>query len=145
VFAFFAAGVTVGGLSGLGDSLTDRVALGIIAGLVVGKVVGILGATWLLARFTRAQLDPNLRWVDMAGVSLLAGIGFTVSLLIGELAFGAGSPRDEHVKVGVLTASLLAASLAAVILVFRNRAYRRIEAAEAVDSDGDGIPDAYQR
>lgn len=94
-------GVTIGGLSGFVDSVTDRVALGILVGLVAGKVIGILGATYVMARFTRATLDPHLRWVDMLGMSLLAGIGFTVSLLIGELAFGAGSVRDEHVKVGV--------------------------------------------
>ena len=145
VFAFFAAGVTVGGLSGLGDSLTDRVAIGIIAGLVAGKTIGILAATWLTARFTRAELDPDLRWIDMAGVALLGGIGFTVSLLIGELAFGAGSLRDEHVKVGVLAASVVAAMLAAVLLGTRNRVYKRVEAENALDSDGDGIPDAYQR
>ena len=103
VFAFFAAGVTVGGLSGVADALTDPVAVGIVAGLLVGKSVGVFGATWLLARFTRADLDEGLAWVDVAGLSLLAGIGFTVSLLIGELAFEPGSMHDDHVKVGVLT------------------------------------------
>lgn len=145
VFAFFAAGVTIGGFSGLGESLSDRVAIGIIAGLVVGKAVGILAATWLTARFTRAELDPDLRWIDMAGVALLGGIGFTVSLLIGELAFGAGSLRDEHVKVGVLAGSVIAAVIAGVLLSVRNRGYKRVEEAEALDSDGDGVPDAYQR
>ncbi|MEP6562657.1 MAG: Na+/H+ antiporter NhaA, partial [Nakamurella sp.] len=91
VFAFFAAGVSIGGLTGLGTSLTDPVAIGIIAGLVLGKTTGIFGATYLVARFTRAQLDDNLRWIDVAGLAILAGIGFTVSLLIGELAYGAGS------------------------------------------------------
>jgi NhaA family Na+:H+ antiporter len=144
VFAFFAAGVTIGGLSGLGESLTDRVALGIIAGLILGKAIGIFGTTFTVARFTRADLDPNLRWLDVLGVSLLAGIGFTVSLLIGDLAFGLGSTRDEHVKVAVLTASLVASALAAALLKSRDRAYRRIEAEEALDSDADGIPDAYE-
>ena len=60
----------------------------------------------------------------MVGLGLLAGIGFTVSLLIGELAFGPGSERDEHVKVGILAGSMLAATLAAVVLQLRNRAYR---------------------
>lgn len=144
VFAFFSAGVTVGGLSGLGASLTDSVALGIIAGLVVGKTVGIMGATWLVSRFTRAELDTDLRWPDIAGLSLLAGIGFTVSLLIGELAFGPGSSTDEHVKVGVLTGTLLAALLATAVLKPRDRRYRRIAEAEARDDDQDGIPDVYQ-
>jgi Na+:H+ antiporter, NhaA family len=145
VFAFFSAGVTVGGLSGLGAALTDRVALGIAVGLVVGKTVGIAGATWLVSRFTRAQLDPELGWPDVLGLALLGGIGFTVSLLIGELAFGAGSLRDEHVKIGVLTGTVLAALLAAGLLRLRDRRYRRINAEEARDADGDGIPDVYQQ
>lgn len=145
VFAFLAAGVTVGGLSGLVDSLRDPVALGIVCGLVVGKAVGITGSTWLLARFTRADLDDELAWTDVIGVSMLAGIGFTVSLLIGELAFGQGSERDEHVKVGVLIGSLIAVIGASVVLRLRNRTYRRIHENESQDLDHDGIPDVYQR
>jgi Na+:H+ antiporter, NhaA family len=143
VFSFFAAGVTVGGLTGLRDALTDRVALGIVVGLVVGKFLGVFGTTWLLGRFTRATLDENLRWLDVAGLAILAGIGFTVSLLIGELAYGPESVRDEHVKVGVLTGSLIASLLAAVVLRSRNRTYRRLCAEEAVDADADGVPDVY--
>ena len=143
VFAFFAAGVTVGGLSGLGDSLSDRVAVGIVVGLLVGKPLGILAATWLLARFTRADLDPDIAWVDVVGLSVLAGIGFTVSLLIGELAFGAGSERDEHVKVAVLVGSLLAAVVSGVFLRARSRRYDAVAQREAVDADADGIPDVF--
>jgi NhaA family Na+:H+ antiporter len=124
IFAFFAAGVTVGGPDGFADALTDPVALGIVAGLLVGKSVGVFGSTWLLARFTRADLDEGLAWVDVVGLSLLAGIGFTVSLLIGELAFDPGSVHEEHVKVGVLTGSVLAALAATVVLGARNRTYR---------------------
>lgn len=145
VFAFFSAGVTVGGLSGLGTALTDRIAIGIIVGLVVGKTLGIAGATWLVSRFTRAQLDPALGWPDVIGLAMLGGIGFTVSLLIGELAFGAGSEQEEHVKIGVLVGTLLGAALAAVLLRLRNRRYRAMCAAEDRDSDADGIPDMYQR
>ena len=144
VFAFFAAGVTVGGLTGLTESLTDTVALGIIVGLVAGKTIGIFGSTYLMARFTKATLDQDLRWVDVAGLAVLAGIGFTVSLLIGDLAYGAGSERDEHVKVGVLVGSLAAALIAAVILRLRNRTYRRLCAEEERDSDADGTPDVYE-
>ncbi|MDZ7915119.1 Na+/H+ antiporter NhaA [Rhodococcus qingshengii] len=144
VFAFFAAGVTVGGISGLTNALTDSVALGIIAGLVVGKTVGVFGTTYILARFTRAVLDEGLSWIDVFGVAILAGIGFTVSLLIGDLAFGAGSLRDDHVKIGVLAGSVLAALLASIVLRLRNRAYRSIAENEARDDDGDGIPDVYQ-
>jgi NhaA family Na+:H+ antiporter len=130
IFAFLSAGVTVGGLSGLADSLTDRVALGIVIGLVVGKAVGVFGATWLVARFTHADLDEGLAWVDVFGLAMLCGVGFTVSLLIGELAFGPGSIRDDHVKVGVLTGSVVAALLATVVLRLRNRRYRRVHAEE---------------
>jgi NhaA family Na+:H+ antiporter len=143
VFAFLSAGVTIAGLSGLRSALTDPVAVGVIVGLVVGKTTGVLGGAWLVARLTRAALDEALAWVDVLGVALLAGIGFTVSLLIGELAFGAGTERDEHVKVAVLAGSLLAALLAAGVLLGRDRAHRRICEAEALDADHDGVPDMY--
>ena len=145
VFAFLSAGVTVGGLSGLGAALSDRVAIGIIVGLVVGKAIGITAATWLVARFTHAELDEDLGWPDVLGLSLLGGIGFTVSLLISELAFGAGSLRDEHAKVGVLVGTLTAALLASVLLRLRNRRYQRIEEDERRDADQDGVPDVYQQ
>jgi NhaA family Na+:H+ antiporter len=144
IFAFLSAGVTIGGLSGLGASLTDRVALGIVAGLVVGKTIGITLATWLVARFTHAELEEGLTWTDVVGLAMLGGIGFTVSLLIGELAFGLGTERDDHVKVAVLTGSLAAALLAAVVLRVRDRAYRRIREQEELDRDHDGIPDVYE-
>ncbi|MCW2682246.1 MAG: nhaA [Blastococcus sp.] len=143
VFAFFSAGVTVGGLSGLGAALSDSVAIGIAVGLVAGKAVGITGATWLLARFTRARLDEDLGWLDVFGLALLGGIGFTVSLLVGELAYGTGSGREELVKVGVLAGTLCAALLAAVVLRLRNRRYKRMSAEEERDVDQDGIPDAW--
>jgi NhaA family Na+:H+ antiporter len=145
VFAFLSAGVTVGGLSGLGAALSDAVALGIVVGLVVGKAMGITAATWLVARFTRARLDEDLGWADVVGLSLLGGIGFTVSLLISELAFGAGTLRDEHAKVGVLVGTLTAALLASVVLRLRNRRYQRIEEEEQRDADQDGVPDVYQQ
>ena len=113
-------------------------------GLVLGKTVGVAGSTWLLATFTRADLDDDLEWVDVIGLSMLAGVGFTVSLLIGELAFD-GTPQHEHVVVGVLVGSMVAAALAAVVLRLRNRVYRRIAEAEEQDLDGDGVPDVYQR
>ena len=143
VFAFFSAGVGVIG-GGLAVAVTSAVTLGIVVGLVVGKVVGVLTATWLVQRFTRAQLDPSLSWWDVFGLSLLAGIGFTVSLLIGELAFGTGTPQDDLVKIGVLSGSLIAALLATVVLRWRNAHHRRLAEEESVDADGDGIPDVYQ-
>lgn len=141
-FAFCAAGVTVVG-GGLGDALRDPVTIGVVVGLVLGKTVGVFGGTALTVRLTRAELDEGLAWSDLFGLSLLAGVGFTVSLLIGELAFGSGSPADEHVKLGILGGSLLAALLAAVVLRSRNATYRQIHAEESRDTDGDGVPDCY--
>ena len=143
VFAFFAAGVTVVG-GGLGAAIRDPAAIGVVVGLVAGKSIGILSGTWAVARFTRAELDEDLAWTDVIGLALLSGVGFTVSLLVGELAFGGGSERDDHVKLAVLTGSLVAATLASVVLRLRNRHYRLVEAEEQLDTDHDGIPDAYQ-
>jgi NhaA family Na+:H+ antiporter len=144
VFAFFSAGVAIGGLDGLRSAFSDPIMIGVVLGLCLGKPIGVLGATWLASRFTRADLDESLDWIDVAGLSLLAGIGFTVSLLIGELAYGSGSAADEHVKIGVLVGSLASALLAAVVLRTRNRHYRLIAEAEQRDADGDGVPDVYE-
>jgi len=143
VFAFFSAGVTIGGAEGLYEALTDPVAVGIVVALVVGKPVGVLLATWLVTKTTRAKLDPDLAWIDVIGVSLLAGVGFTVSLLISELGFGQGSLLDDHGKVAILVGSLLAAVLSAAVLISRNRHYGKIAEKEAADDDGDGVPDVY--
>jgi NhaA family Na+:H+ antiporter len=145
VFAFFAAGVSIGGLSGLTEALSDPVALGIVGGLVVGKTVGVFGTTYVMSKVTHANLDPDLRWLDVLGVAVLAGIGFTVSLLIGELAFAGQDETIARVKVAVLTGSVLASVLAAVLLRARNRAYARIHDEESLDTDADGVPDVYQR
>ncbi len=143
VFAFFAAGVGFGGYDGFVTALRDPIALGIIAGLVVGKTIGIFGTTRLIAAVTRASLDASLRWIDVLGVSMLAGIGFTVSLLIGDLAFGPDPSRLAVMKVAVLTGSVLAALLAGVLLRIRNRHYRAIFELETADPDCDGVPDVY--
>ncbi len=121
VFAFFAAGVAIGGVDGLIASLTDPVALGIIVALVLGKPLGITGTSFLMTRLPGIRIAPDLRWGDMIGMSFVAGIGFTVSLLIGELAFGAESLSGEHVKIGVLLGSLIAAAIGAAILITRSR------------------------
>ena len=114
-----------------------------MVGLVAGKAVGITAATWLVSRFTRAQLDENLGWPDVVGLSLLGGIGFTVSLLITELAYGAESASYDHAKVGILAGTVAAALLASVLLRLRNRRYRVMSEAETRDVDADGIPDAW--
>jgi NhaA family Na+:H+ antiporter len=144
VFAFFSAGVAVDGWSGLTDALSEPITIGIITGLFIGKTVGVFAATWLVSTFTRAELDDDLAWLDVLGLAMLAGVGFTVSLLIGELAYGVGNATDEHVKTGVLAGSVVSALGAAVILRARNRRHREISLREARDEDGDGIPDAFQ-
>lgn len=143
LFALFAAGVSVSG-DALGKVFTTPDPLGVVIGLVAGKILGIFAGTYLAARFTRAQLNPELAWADVLGLATLAGIGFTVALLIGELAFP-GTATGEHVKAAVLIASLTAALLATVLLRRRNTVYRRLYEEENIDEDADGIPDIYQR
>lgn len=125
VFAFFAAGVRVVG-DGFLDTLTDVITIAVVIGLVAGKAIGVMGGTWLVARFTKARLDEQVSWTDVVGLALLSGIGFTVSLLIGELAFGLDSGNESQAKLGVLTGSTLAAALAYLVLRRRNAYYRAL-------------------
>jgi len=145
IFAFFSAGVAFGGIDGFASAITDSVTIGIVAALVLGKPIGIVATTWVLTRVSRARLDDTVRWIDLVGVSLLAGIGFTVSLLIGELSFGLDSTYGDDAKVAILCASVLAAALASMILIARNRRYREIDLLAQVDADDDGVPDVYER
>ncbi|WP_082776101.1 Na+/H+ antiporter NhaA [Tsukamurella pulmonis] len=131
VFAFMAAGVPVLGSSGvsLSETLTDPIVLGIAAGLLLGKPLGILSCTWAVTKLTRSTLDPAIRWIDLTAVSLLAGIGFTVSLLIAELTFTDSAAALTNAKLAILVASTAAAIAAGTVLAFRSRHYRRIEEA----------------
>ncbi|MDT0304095.1 Na+/H+ antiporter NhaA [Streptomonospora wellingtoniae] len=122
VFALMSAGVAFTGLDAI---FTDTAAVGIIVGLVAGKLIGIFGGAWVTTKITSAELNPSLRWVDICGMSLLAGIGFTVSLLITELSFSDHQHMLEDAKAGVLIASLIATVLAAAVLGVRNAQYRR--------------------
>ncbi|THA26312.1 Na+/H+ antiporter NhaA [Streptomyces sp. RKND-216] len=141
-FALFAAGVSVSG-SALAETFREPEALGIILGLVAGKFLGIFGGTYVAARFTKAKLSPGLSWTDVAGLSLLAGIGFTVSLLVAELAFTDAATR-EHAKAAVLIGSLISAVLACVLLKLRDAQYAKLWEDEIRDEDLDGIPDIDQ-
>lgn len=124
VFAFFSAGVSVQGTS-VTDVVESPVALGIILGLVIGKPIGVVGTAWLMARFTKASLSKQLSWWDVATIGTLAGVGFTVSLLISELAFHESDAAPMG-TLAVLVASTIAAVLATIALQFRKRAYSRV-------------------
>ncbi|MEV6954974.1 Na+/H+ antiporter NhaA [Streptomyces sp. NPDC051183] len=143
LFALFSAGVSLSDDS-IGQVFTRPETLGVVLGLVVGKTVGIFGGTWLAARFTKAELNDDLAWPDVFAVASLAGIGFTVSLLIGELAFTGDQVLTDEVKAAVLIGSLIAAVFAGVMLKLRNRKYKALTEAEERDEDLDGIPDIYE-
>ena len=115
-FALMSAGVVV---SLDLDLVTDPVVLGVLVGLVVGKPIGVFVGAWLVTRLTRAELNDDLSWRDVSGVSVLAGIGFTVSLLVADLSFS-GDERDAA-KVAVLAGSVIAAVAGAVMLGHRDR------------------------
>jgi NhaA family Na+:H+ antiporter len=144
LFALFSAGVSLSG-GAVANVFTRPETLGVVLGLVVGKTVGIFGGTWLAARFTKAELNKDLAWADVFAVASLAGIGFTVSLLIGELAFGGDAFIENEIKAAVLLGSLIAAMLSGVLLKLRVRTYRALYEAEERDEDEDGVPDIYEQ
>jgi NhaA family Na+:H+ antiporter len=144
VFAFFTAGVAFGGWEHLQSSLTSTIGLGIIIGLPVGKAIGIFGSTWLVTRLRNANLDPDIKWIDVFGLAVVGGVGFTVALLVNQISFEALHPDYEDIgKVAVITASVLSALIGGAILASRNRHYRDIASREAVDANLDGIPDVF--
>lgn len=118
-FALFTAGVSV---SGGTDLLTDPVVIGVVLGLVVGKPLGVMAGAWAVTRVTRAEIDEELSWRDIFGVAVLAGVGFTVALLVSGLSL-AGEQADAA-KTAVLVGSVLAALLAAAVLGRRSRMLR---------------------
>ncbi|ACU34230.1 Na+/H+ antiporter NhaA [Actinosynnema mirum] len=121
LFALFAAGVPIGG-DALRALVDDPIALGVVAGLVLGKVIGILGFSALAVRLRLAVWPSGAGPRDVAAVGVLGGVGFTVSLLIADLALA--GEAAERAKAAVLIASLLASLIAAVLLVRRGRAHR---------------------
>ncbi|MBZ9676439.1 Na+/H+ antiporter NhaA [Mesorhizobium sp. ES1-1] len=115
IFGFANAGVSLAGLSP--SALVEPLTLGVAAGLVVGKLVGVFGSSALAIRFGLADLPANATWSHMVGISLLCGIGFTMSLFIGLLAFAGDVALQDAVKVGILAGSFIAAILGAVVLL----------------------------
>jgi NhaA family Na+:H+ antiporter len=121
VFALFAAGVPLGAdeLAGLAG---DRIALAVIVGLLVGKLIGIFGAAWLAIRAGIASKPHGLAWRDLAAVSILGGVGFTVSLLMAELSLS--GEAVQRAKAAVLVASAIASLIGAVALLHRSRVHQ---------------------
>ncbi|MFW0795646.1 Na+/H+ antiporter NhaA [Gordonia sp. CPCC 205515] len=132
IFAFLSAGVTV-----IGESdILQPVSIGIFLGLIVGKIVGVLGATAVMVRFTPLRLPDAIGLRDLVPVGMLTGIGFTVALLIAELSFEHGSSsHDTAAKVAILVGSVVAALSAGALL--RWDAHKAREA----DMNRDGVPD----
>jgi NhaA family Na+:H+ antiporter len=120
MFAFANAGIALQGVSMA--SLLQGVPLGIALGLVLGKTVGVFGAAWLLVRFAGASLPVGASGRQFLGVCVLCGIGFTMSLFIGGLAFTGSDPsHDLQVKLGVLGGSLIAGVLGSALLLASGR------------------------
>lgn len=115
-FALMSAGVVLGGGA---DLVRNPVAIGVVLGLVIGKPLGVFAGAWIATRFTRAELNDSIGLRDILGVALLAGVGFTVSLLVSDLSFD-GSSRDAA-KTAVLAGSVVSAVLGALILGHRDR------------------------
>ena len=115
IFGFANAGVSLAGLSAA--ALFEPLTLGVAAGLVAGKLVGVFGSSALAIRLGFADLPVNAGWLHMIGISLLCGIGFTMSLFIGLLAFASNVELQDAVKVGILAGSLIAALLGAAVLL----------------------------
>lgn len=120
VFAFANAGVTLSG-DMFSNPEANPIILGIVMGLVVGKLVGISGATWLMVRLGYATLPTGANWVHIVGISLVAGIGFTVSIFMSELAFSDNRQLIETAKVSVFIASGIAATLGSAVLLKAKR------------------------
>lgn len=136
VFAFFAAGVNLVDGGGVTEILGQPVVLAITVGLVAGKVLGVLGTTALVTRLSPLRLAQGIGVRDLLPVAFLAGIGFTVALLVAELSFGHGSEHTDGAKAAILLASVVAATLGALTLRWDARQAR------TTDMNLDGQDDA---
>jgi NhaA family Na+:H+ antiporter len=110
IFALANAGVDLADID-VGAALRNPVTLGVMLGLVIGKPIGITLLAWLSVRAKAAVRPGGTGWLDLHAVSWLGGIGFTMSLFVANLAFGEGSPLLEMAKLGILSASVLAAAM----------------------------------
>jgi NhaA family Na+:H+ antiporter len=114
LFALANAGVAMGGMTLA--SLAQPVAAGVGLGLLVGKPIGILGLSYLTVKLGWAKLPRGAGWLQMTGVGMIAGIGFTVALFVASLSFPAGSALEPLAKIGILTASTMSAVVGALFL-----------------------------
>ncbi len=135
VFAFFAAGVTVDDDRGLGSVFAQPVVIAIGVALVLGKLLGVLGTTALVTRITPLRLPDGLNVRDLLPIGFLAGIGFTVALLVADLSFGRAAATGESARLAVLVASALAAIFGALSLRWDvTRRHARVEAVAKVEA-----------
>jgi NhaA family Na+:H+ antiporter len=123
LFALANAGIPLGAHA-LGDATTSRITYGVVVGLVVGKTIGVTLFAWIAVKLRVGALPSEVRWADMFGIGVVAGIGFTVSIFVAQLAFDDAAAVDEA-KIGVLAASILAGLLGALVI---SRASRRATA-----------------
>ena len=128
LFAFAKAGVSFAGLS-LEQAFAPLV-IGIALGLFVGKQIGVFGAAWLASALKIGRRPTDATWLELYGVSLLCGVGFTMSLFIGVLAFPGAidSPQQVEVKLGVLGGSFLSAVAGALVLAIAGRRRKNLAA-----------------
>ena len=124
IFAFFNAGVPME--TDAINQETSHVFFGIVAGLVLGKLIGIVGFSWLAIKLKLAQLPTNTQFTHIIGTALLAGIGFTMSIFIAQLAFGKEEELLQAAKMGIIAASVLAGSIGYSILwvLGKNKRYK---------------------
>ena len=119
LFAFANAGVSLSGVTL--HSFVSHVPMGIAAGLLIGKTVGVFGLTWIAIKTGMAALPAGANWGQVFGVAILCGIGFTMSLFVGSLAFVAGSDYVGMDRMGILTGSILAALIGYGVTLFFSR------------------------
>lgn len=145
IFAFFAAGVNIVDSGGISSMMTDPVAVGIYLALPLGKCIGIFGGAYVMTRFLGLRLGAGIDLKDILPISFVAGIGFTVSLLIAQLSFPADDPHEAHSRVAVIVGTLLSVILGALTLRLRMHSqvrghvidrHRTLRKPESSGSDG---------
>lgn len=134
LFALFAAGVPING-EVLGDLFTERLSLAVVLGLLLGKTIGIFGISWLAIRTGLAKRPANLGYRDMFALSVLGAIGFTVSLLVAELALADYPESAELAKAAVLVTSMAASLIGSALLLRRGRVHQARRNADALEPE----------